>query len=291
MIEFKNFETIIELCKTTGKSVSTLVLSNESEALGLSENALREKLQEHINIMKEAARAGVKKGIKSNSGITGDWAYRLKERQKKSFAGDFLCEALFTALAISQINACMGRIVAAPTAGSCGILHGALITLQKYRGFSDEIYINGLLNAGCAGMIIAANATVAGAEGGCQSECGAAAAMTASAITEIEGGTPEECGAAIAHALKAQMGLICDPVAGLVEEPCIIRNATSVAVAVSCAEMAISGIRSLIPVDEVILAMKSVGKSMPESLRETADGGIAATPTGKRIAELLQNRL
>ena len=181
----------------------------------------------------------------------------------------------------------MGRIASCPTAGSCGILPGALLALAETRGFDDEALISALFNAAAVGMVIAKNATLSGAKGGCAAECGSAGAMAASAITELLGGTPEMCATACALALKAVMGLVCDPVAGLVEVPCVKRNASGAVLSLVAAELALAGIPSAIPADEVILAMKSVGSMMNEALRETSRGGIAVSKTAKRIeAEL-----
>ena len=201
----------------------------------------------------------------------------------KSLTGPLLSGALYRALAVSELNASMGRIVAAPTAGSCGILPAAVLTMEKDRGCSEKDCIMSLFTASAVGMIIANNASLAGAEGGCQAECGSAAAMAAAAITELAGGTPEMAGHAVAIALKNILGLVCDPVAGLVEIPCIKRNASGVAGAFVAAELALAGIESAIPADEVIWAMKKVGDAMSPALKETAEGGLAATPTGKKL--------
>ena len=189
------------------------------------------------------------------------------------------------ALAVSQTNACMGRIVAAPTAGSCGILPSALLTISESRNIPNEDVVMALFTASAVGMVIANNASIAGAAGGCQAECGAASAMAAAAIVEICGGTPKMCEHACAIALKNILGLVCDPVAGLVEIPCIKRNAACVANAFVAAELALAGIESAIPADEVIIAMKKIGDAMSSTLKETAEGGLAVTPTGKKLCE------
>jgi len=293
MITFNSVQAMIELAEAEGAAISTLALRQAAIDTERSEEAIIKQMAESLSVMKEAVIQGCEKGLQSISGLTGDWAFRVKSRfeNKNGFCGDFVGEVIYNALAVMQVNACMGKIVAAPTAGSCGILPGCLIALQNHYGLTDEQLINGLFNASAIGMVIAKNATLAGAEGACQSECGSAAAMTASAVTEIMGGTPTMCGHAAAQALKGLMGLVCDPVAGLVEEPCIIRNPTSAMVALCSAEMALAGIPSLIPVDEVIKAMDAVGKLLPASLRETAEGGIAASPTGRKIAEALNHTI
>ena len=187
------------------------------------------------------------------------------------------------AVSVAEVNASMGRIVASPTAGSCGILPGAIITMQKERNLSDDACVKALLTASAIGMVIAKNASLSGAEGGCQAECGSAAAMAAGALVELAGGTPEQISNAVAIAIKNILGLVCDPVAGLVEIPCIKRNAAGVANAIVAAEMALADIKSAIPADEVIMAMKQVGDKMSTSLKETAEGGLAKTPTAERL--------
>ena len=189
-----------------------------------------------------------------------------------------------TALAASESNACMGRIVAAPTAGSSGVLPGVLFSVGDLYSLDRRHLAKGLVVGGCIGRVIASRASLSGAEGGCQAECGAAAAMAAGAAVDICGGTPAQVGDAAAIALKNMLGLVCDPVAGLVEVPCVKRNAGAAAQALVAAEMALCGISSTIPVDEVIDAMASIGHSMPQTLKETALGGLATTPTGLRIA-------
>ena len=203
----------------------------------------------------------------------------------KSLTGSFLSGALYRALAVSELNAAMGRIVAAPTAGSCGILPAALLTMQAEKQIPERDCVMSLFTASAVGMVIANNASLAGAQGGCQAECGSAAAMAAAAIVELAGGTPEMVEHAIAIAIKNILGLVCDPVAGLVEIPCIKRNASGVAGAFVAAELALAGIESAIPADEVIWTMKKVGDAMSSTLKETAEGGLAATPTGRRLHE------
>ena len=290
MITFNSVAAIIEAAEKEGLAISDIVLRQSAIDTERSEEDILAQMSDNLTVMKEAVKEGCTKNLQSISGLTGDWAYRVKSRfeKKEGFCGSFVGEVIYNALAVMQVNACMGRIVAAPTAGSCGILPGCLIALQNHYELTDRQLVKGLLNASAIGIVIAKNATLAGAEGACQAECGSAAAMTASAVTEIMGGTPTMCGHATAQALKGLMGLVCDPVAGLVEEPCVIRNPTSAVVALASAEMSLAGIPSLIPVDEVIKAMDTVGKLLPASLRETAEGGIAATPTGKKIMDETQ---
>ena len=190
---------------------------------------------------------------------------------------------MWRALAVSELNAAMGRIVAAPTAGSCGILPAAIVTMQEEYSLDEYDCVMALFTASAVGMVIGNNASLAGASGGCQAECGSASAMAAAAIVELAGGTPQMSGEACAIAIKNILGLVCDPVAGLVEIPCIKRNAGGVTTAFMAAELALAGITSHIPADETILAMKRIGDTMPASLRETAEGGLAMTPTGQAL--------
>ena len=289
MITFASVAAMIDEAEREGITLSAVALRQTIIDTERKEEDILAQMSDSLAVMKNSVAEGSAQGLKSISGITGDWAFQVKRRFEKNegFSGSFIGDVITNALAVMHVNACMGRVVAAPTAGSCGILPGCLMALQTHHGLTDRQLIDGLLNASAIGMAIAKNATLAGAEGACQAECGSAAAMTASAITEIMGGTPTMCGHAAAQALKGLMGLVCDPVAGLVEEPCIIRNATSAMVALCSAEMSLAGVPSIIPIDEVIRAMDSVSKLLPSSLRETAEGGIAITPTGQKITEML----
>ena len=197
--------------------------------------------------------------------------------------GPFLSRAISRALAVAGCNASMGRIVAAPTAGSCGILPGCLVSLWEDQGFDQKDIVMSMFTAGAFGMVIAGRASIAGAQGGCQAECGSAAAMAAAALVELMGGTPSQCADACAIAIANQLGLVCDPVAGLVEIPCIKRNVSGLVIAFSSADLALAGIEAKIPVDECLDAMRRVGDALPDSLKETAKGGLAATPTGLRM--------
>ena len=221
---------------------------------------------------------------RSPSGLTGG-AAALLEGVQGGLCGPFVREVIATALKTGECNACMGRIVAAPTAGASGVLPAVLIPLQRRDGLSDEAVVQALFVAACFGQVIATRASISGAEGGCQAEVGSASAMAAAALTALGGGS----GAAMAHAcalaLGNTLGLVCDPVAGLVEVPCVSRNVMGAVNALACAEMALAGVESAIPCDEVIDAMRAVGDALPAALRETGGGGLAATPTGRRIAE------
>jgi len=286
MIDFRSLKDIIDRAEEQSKPISVLTLTQTAIDMEISEEKVLTRMHENLRIMREAAAHGSKADVKSVSGLSGGMAYKVKTCTEagQTISGGLLPEIIYTALAISEWNACMGKIVAAPTAGSCGILPACLFALQGKYALSDDALVSGLLTASAVGMVIARNATLAGAEGGCQAECGSAAAMAAAAMVEVMGGTPSMCGHAAAQVLKSVMGLVCDPVAGLVEEPCIIRNPSSASIALVAAELSLAGIESLIPVDEVIATMGQIGKQLPESLRETAEGGIAICKTGRRLA-------
>jgi len=284
-IDFSSIHDIITVAEHEGIAISDVVLRQSARDLKCTEEAVLSRMANNLQVMKDAVEEGLAPDTRSLSGLIGNEAYVFKKHIESgnSLSGKLLGEALYSSIAVMSTNACMGKIVAAPTAGSSGVIPGCLLTIANNLGIRDTQLVRGLLNASGVGMVIARNATIAGAVGGCQAECGSAAAMTASALVEIMGGTPQMCGHAVAHALKSLMGLVCDPVAGLVEEPCVIRNTAAASVAIICADMALAGITSIIPADEVIIAMGEVGKALPHSLRETAEGGIAVTPTAKQI--------
>lgn len=282
------YHTLLELINLSVENkcrISDLVLKQQAEQMELSEQEVFNKMKENYEVMASCIQPGCAPDLKSTSGLTGGDAYKMREavHSGKNLTGSLLGGALYRALAVSELNAAMGRIVAAPTAGSCGILPAAILTLQEEKKLPENECIMSLFTASAVGMVIANNASLAGAQGGCQAECGSASAMAAAAIVELCSGTPEMIGDAVAIALKNILGLVCDPVAGLVEIPCIKRNASGVAQAFVAAEMALAGIKSAIPADEVIVAMKRVGDAMPAALKETADGGLAVTPTGRKL--------
>ena len=221
---------------------------------------------------------------RSPSGLSGGQAAKM-EQATDPLSGAFIQKVIATALKVGEHNACMGRIVAAPTAGASGVLPGVLIPLQAKEGLSDEEMVHCLYVAAGFGQIIASRASISGAEGGCQAEVGSASGMAAAALVHARGGTPQQMAAACAMALQNVLGLVCDPVAGLVEAPCVKRNVMGSVNAIACADMALAGIAGAIPCDEVIDAMAAVGHALPSSLRETGEGGLAATPTGRKIAE------
>ena len=221
---------------------------------------------------------------RSVCGLSGGQGARMAA-QPNAICGPFLQEVISTALKLGEHNACMGCIVAAPTAGACGVMPAVLIPLQRKDGLSDEKMVECLYVSAGFGQVIATRASISGAEGGCQAEVGSASGMAAAALVHARGGTAEQMAAACGMALQNVMGLVCDPVGGLVEVPCVKRNVMGAVNALSCADMALVGLEVGIPCDEVIDAMGAVGRAMPSSLRETGEGGLAATPTGRRIAE------
>ena len=286
MFEYKSISELVNAASSAGKTISEVVLADQAEQLCISPDALFERMDARLSVMEDSVKAGMNPALRSTSGLTGGDASRMWDHAASGgICGGFTNRAMARALAVSENNAAMGKIVAAPTAGSCGILPGAVVSMLDEGRCSREAAVMALFTAGAFGMVIAQNASIAGAEGGCQAECGSAAAMAAAALVELMGGTPLQCAHACAMAIKNQLGLVCDPVAGLVEIPCIKRNVSGVAIAFSSAEMALAGIESKIPADECIGAMREVGCSIPTALRETAKGGLAATPTGERLRE------
>lgn len=288
----ENFDTVAELIEIAEKnniSLAQVVINKEKEINEKTEEEVREQMRKTLQVMKESSQKGLEEDIKSMSGLTGGDAKLVENARKegKTVMGDLFSKVLARTLAVSELNASMGKIVACPTAGSCGILPGSLLTLAAEKNCSEEEIIDALFVASGFGIVIAKQASVSGAEGGCQAECGSASGMAAAAITYLYGGNNEAVASAAAISLKNLMGLVCDPVAGLVEVPCIKRNAIGSSNAVTSAEMALAGVRSVIPVDEVIAAMKKVGDALPDSLKETSQGGLAVTPTGLKIKDEL----
>lgn len=287
MFKYESIDELVQAAEGAGKKISEVVLKDQAESLEATELELYEKMELDYVVMKESVEAGLKKDLRSMSGLTGGEGYLMREYagSGRSLSGDFLAGAMARALAVAGCNASMGKIVAAPTAGSCGILPGCLVTLEEDRGVPVRDIVMSMFTAGAFGMVIAKKASIAGADGGCQAECGSASAMAAAAMTEIMGGTPSQCADALAIAIASQMGLVCDPVAGLVEIPCIKRNASGVMLSFSSADMALAGVAARIPADECLDAMREVGDAMSPSLKETACGGLAATPTGMKLKE------
>ena len=283
---FVNGESLRRYCLENDIPIYEAMIRREEKQSDLPREEILAEMMKNLVVMRASVERGLNEKVESVSGLSGGEAMRLFRYGKHNpFSGYTACRAAASAMAVVEVNASMGRIVAAPTAGASGILAGALIESGRQRGWSDETLVEGLFTAGAIGFIFAKNATISGAGGGCQAETGVAASMTAAALVEISGGAPVQALDAAAMAMKNVMGLICDPVAGLVECPCIKRNALGAVNAMLCADMALSGVTSLIPFDEVVAAMYAVGKDIRPEYRETARGGLATTPTGKAVAQ------
>lgn len=273
-------------------SLLNYLLERSAAQLETEKASILAKMDAMLQVMEEAVAFGMT-GVTSNSGLTGGSAKKLKEYMetiqaggnRPALLGPVAGSAVTYALAAAEANAAMGRIVAAPTAGASGILPGVLMSLKEHCGVSREKLVEGLVIAGVIGEVIASRASIAGAIGGCQAECGSGAAMAAGAVVYIFGGNGKQIGDAVSIVFKNMLGLVCDPVAGLVEVPCIKRNAGSVVQCLLAAELALAGVGSFIPADEAIDAMDKVGRALPYGLRETAEGGLAVTPTAKAWTE------
>jgi len=281
-VAYTGFPELLAAANDAG-SIGLAVLALEAEEAEVTDADVRAHVAEQLGVMRDAVAAGLSGDVRSRSGMIGGDAARVTGSQMGPLGGTFAV-ALAGALATVEVNAAMGRIVAAPTAGSSGVLPGVLLAIAGERASSEDELIEAVLCAAGIGAVIASRATLAGATGGCQAEIGSGAAMTAAAVTQLCGGTPTQCGHAAALALQGLLGLVCDPVGGLVEVPCVHRNATGAAVALASSELALAGVEFPIPLDEVIDAMAHIGRSMPVELRETALGGLAASCTGKDLA-------
>ncbi|MDF2669512.1 MAG: sdaAA [Paenibacillus sp.] len=291
-MRFRTLKQLVQLCEQEGKSIGQLMLEEQALESGRSEEHEYNKMAAYYQIMKEAVHKGLTEDTTSRSGLTGRDAQRVAQYMAgtDSCVGDIACIAMANALAVSEVNASMGRIIATPTAGSCGIIPGVFVSSQNRFEWDDKRLVMGLFAAGAIGYVIANNSFVSGAEGGCQAEVGSAIGMAAGAMVELREGTPAQAAHAVGLALKNTLGLICDPVGGLVEIPCIVRNGFGAVNALAAADMALAGVRSVIPSDEVIQVMLEVGSAMPEAHRETAKGGLAQTPTGKEIMNQLYRK-
>ncbi len=291
-MSLKSLNKIVSKCSKRDIKISEYVLQDQIVNLECSREDIIKKMADTLNVMREAVIEGVENEQYSFSGLTKADAFRYSEYMKKHKlpGGELYNNIILNALAVSEVNACMGRIVAAPTAGSCGILPAVILSLEKEYNISEEDMVDALLTASGVGAVIAYRATLSGAEGGCQAECGSASAMAAAAAVQLLGGSPEACADACAMALKNTLGLVCDPVAGLVEVPCVKRNVMGAVNALSSANLALAGITSAIPADEVIDAMGDIGAQIHTSLRETAEGGLAATPTGKKLEKAFKEK-
>jgi L-serine dehydratase len=274
--------TMSELLRAAqGTTIAQAAKEAQAREDGVTPEELLSHMIRYLHVMRDSVKAGLDPELRSVSKMAGGQASRLYAQLKRggSLCGGIVGKATAYALAVAECNACMGKIVAAPTAGACGILPAALLSVMEEKNLADEAVADALFTAAAVGRVIAQEATISGAEGGCQAESGSAAAMTAAALVELMGGTPMMAADACSFALMNTMGLVCDPVGGLVEVPCVYRNVGGVGNAFTAADMALSGITCPIPPDEVILAMKEVGDAMPASLRETGEGGCASCPS------------
>ncbi|MDQ1146746.1 L-serine dehydratase [Bacillus sp. SORGH_AS 510] len=281
---FRNVAELVELATSQNKKISEIMIEQEVSVTGRSREEVLAFMDRNLRVMEEAVERGIK-GVTSHSGLTGGDAVLLQKYIEKGnfLSGETILDAVSKAVATNEVNAAMGTICATPTAGSAGVVPGTLFAVQKKLKPTREQMVSFLFTAGAFGFVVANNASISGAAGGCQAEVGSAAGMAAAAIVEMAGGTPQQCAEAMAITLKNMLGLVCDPVAGLVEVPCVKRNAMGAANAMVAADMALAGVTSRIPCDEVIEAMYKIGQSMPTGLKETAQGGLAATPTGRRL--------
>ncbi|PPK81665.1 L-serine dehydratase [Lacrimispora xylanisolvens] len=284
-LKYNTVEELVEAASSSQKKISEIVLEQQAGDMESTIEEVYATMESSFDVMRQSVISGLDETLRSPSGLSGGSAAKLKKAvdEGKNHYGHLLGNAISMALAVTEFNSCMGKIVAAPTAGSCGVIPAALISVMDEYDLPKRDIVMSLFTASAIGMVIAKCASIAGAEGGCQAEVGSASAMAAAALTEIFDGTPQMVSDSCAIALKNTMGLVCDPVAGLVEVPCIKRNAMGVANAFTASELACAGIKSVIPADEVILAMRQVGQLMSTSLKETAEGGLAATPTGCRL--------
>lgn len=280
---FNDFKSWKSHCNHQNIPLFQPVIEYEVEQKGKVEAEIWEGLAKAYQVMKEAVQTGLVDDLSSKSGMVENAGKKVNKHNKSVLSREFQ-ELLAKTLAAKEVNSCMGRVVAAPTAGASGILPGTMVTLQQIHGFNDRKILECLLVGAGIALIIEQNASLAGAVGGCQAETGSAAAMAAGAIVYALGGTVDQVFNAVGITIQCMLGLVCDPVAGLVEVPCIVRNASAAAIAYASAQMAIAEVSGIIPVDECVGALGEVGQSLEDRYKETAMGGLAATPTGKKIA-------
>ncbi|UXS67132.1 L-serine ammonia-lyase, iron-sulfur-dependent, subunit alpha [Staphylococcus chromogenes] len=283
---FKNVKELIAKCEAENKAIYEVMMEQEMAVTGLSKEEVYAHMNRNLETMEKAVEEGIQ-GVTSKTGLTGGDAVLMKQyiESGKSIAGYTLLDAVSKAVATNEVNAAMGKICATPTAGSAGVVPGVLFALKDKLQLSRTDMLNFLLTSGAFGFVVANNASISGAAGGCQAEVGSAAAMAAAAVVEAAGGTPQQSAEGFAICMKNMLGLVCDPVAGLVEVPCVKRNAAGASNAIVSADMALAGIESRIPTDEVIDAMYRIGQTMPSALRETGRGGLAGTPTSQRLKQ------
>lgn len=283
---YQSVKDLVRTAEIQQKALSELVIEAECHESGSNRKEVWQRMRSNLLTMRAAIKQGENElGVRSKTGLTGGETIKLKKYRAKgkTLSGDVMMAAVENAIATNEVNAAMGVICATPTAGSSGTLPGALFMLEQRLGLSEDQMIRFLFTAGGLGLIIANHAGIAGATGGCQEEVGSASAMAAAAAVEAAGGTPEQSSQALAIALSNLLGLVCDPIAGLVEIPCVKRNAIGAGNALIAADMALAGCTSMIPADECISAFDKVGRSLPVDLRETGLGGLAGTPTGQTI--------
>lgn len=285
---FTSLEDIVEKSKHEKKPVSELMIEQEVELNGVSRSAVEKLMKRNLSVMMQAVEEGLA-GVSSKTGLTGGDAKKLQTyiESGQSITGKDFLTGVAAAIATNEVNASLGLICATPTAGSAGVLPGCIHALKQKFNIDEETQLRMLFTAGAFGFVVANNASCSGAEGGCQAEIGSASAMAAAAIVEAMGGDAETSAHAFAIALKNMLGLVCDPVAGLVEVPCVKRNAAGASIAMMAADMALAGIKSRIPADEVLEAMYKIGLEMSTTLKETAKGGLAITKTGEKYRSLL----
>jgi L-serine dehydratase len=281
----KSIESMLQDAADTGRSLPEVVLALEAQETGWEPEAIRDRIRKTLNIMKDAIEEGLKGEVRSASGLTGGRAARLWDDGPR-LMGPRMTTTLARAIATLEVNAAMGLIVAAPTAGAAGVLPAIMMSAGEFMERDDEALVDAMLVAGGVGGVIAHRASLSGAEGGCQAETGTAAAMGAAAVCWLGGGTNDQIATAVALSLQGMLGLICDPIGGLVEIPCIYRNASAAMQALAAAEMALAGLDFPVPADEVIDVMGEVGRRMPVEYRETALGGLAATPAARRLVQI-----
>lgn len=285
----KSIAALLDDARESGRSLATTVLEAEAEESGRSEEEIRARIRKTMRVMRDAVDEGLKGDVRSPSGLTGGRAARLFNDGPR-LMGERVTSILSRAIATLEVNAAMGLIVAAPTAGAAGVLPSILISAGEILGEDEERLVDAMLVAGGVGGVIAHRASLSGAAGGCQAETGSAAAMGAAGVTWLAGGSDEQVSTAVALSLQGMLGLICDPIGGLVEIPCIYRNASAAMQALAASEMALAGLDFPVPADEVIDVMGEVGRKMPVAYRETAQGGLAATPSARKLVQIQPSR-
>ena len=282
---FRSVESMLVAAREPGKTLPGVVLAEESAETGVPEAEIRERIARTLSVMRSAIDEGLKGDVRSPSGLTGGRARRLHENGPR-LMGDRVTLVLARAISTLEVNAAMGLIVAAPTAGAAGVLPAIMLSAGEFTGMDEDRLVDAMLVAGGVGGVVAQRASLAGAEGGCQAETGTAAAMGAAAVTWASGGTDDQVATSVALCLQGMLGLICDPIGGLVEIPCIYRNASAAMQAMASAEMALAGLDFPVPADEVIDVMGEVGRKMPAAYRETARGGLATTPAARKLVQI-----